>query len=68
MLTSHQPYICTQRKLPPDVPMVILGHLNHEGGSGGAYGEIFGTGSELFYCLIIKNDKCGKLKSKKKSQ
>jgi hypothetical protein len=47
--------------------MVILGHLNHEGGSGGAYGEIFGTGSELFYCLIIKNDKCGKLKSKKKS-
>jgi hypothetical protein len=63
MWTSHQPYICTRRKLPPGVPMVILGHLKHGGGSCGAYGEIFGAIRELFYCLIIKNDKCGKLKS-----
>lgn len=52
----------------PGVHMVILGHLKHGGGSGGAYGETFGAGSELFYCLIIKNDKCGKIKSLKKSQ
>lgn len=63
MWTSHQPYICTRRKLPPAVPMVILGHPKHGGGSGGAYGEIFGAGSEFFYCLTIKNDKYEKIKS-----
>jgi hypothetical protein len=63
MWTSHQPYICTRRKLVPGVPMVILGHLKHGVASWGAYGEIFGADSELFYCLIIKNDKYGKLKS-----
>jgi hypothetical protein len=43
--------------------MVILGHPKHGGGSGGAYGEIFGAGSEFFYCLTIKNDKYEKIKS-----
>jgi hypothetical protein len=42
--------------------MVIICHPKPGVGSGGAYGEIFGSGSELFYCLIIKNDKYGKIK------
>jgi hypothetical protein len=37
--------------------MVILGHPSHGGGSGGAYKEILGAGSVLFYRLIIKNVK-----------
>jgi hypothetical protein len=57
VLISHQPYTCSLKKLPSGVPMVILGHPNHGGGSGGAYKEILGAGSVLFYRLIIKNVK-----------
>jgi hypothetical protein len=35
-------------KLAPGIPMVIYSRTEHEGGSDGAYKEIFGAGSELF--------------------